>query len=382
MAAVAALLLCSLARAATAPGAGLKKADMKNCLNECSKHGKCMLNTAKRVEYGGRKVNPHMCTCDAGWVGVDCSLQVDMYLKWFTSKGDAPFPRCCSACAKQYTPPDDYFPHKLNPFGTQRCALLRRALHDGVSQPASQLVFGRTEEVSCEALGTLFLETAAEHTLGSFNFHHNGKLVPPPLATRSSSTATAFQSLLEESTVSNPFDGSEFLIRSFRGAAASVDVTSPRLRSTHRRGVFGKFAGGLLAGLFKPPPPPCCVVCGFDAMNRINRTLPEMRRLRQENGHLLRRRRTFRRDSEAEERFRLQYDCCTVCPVMPDTPATVLLQVQSRIARHVHSDEELDRGPPRGRLELLGYRRAKCCDMCASQFWLNTRVVAPDDPFK
>ena len=124
MAAVAALLLCSLARAATAPGAGLKKADMKNCLNECSKHGKCMLNTAKRVEYGGRKVNPHMCTCDAGWVGVDCSLQVDMYLKWFTSKGDAPFPRCCSACAKQYTLPDDYFPHKLNPFGTQRCALL------------------------------------------------------------------------------------------------------------------------------------------------------------------------------------------------------------------------------------------------------------------
>ena len=60
-----------------------------------------------------------------------------------------------------------------------------------------------------------------------------------------------------------------------------------------------------------------------------------------------------------------------------------------RLRRH-HRASDIDRQgerayddpyPAEHPESLLGYRAAKCCDTCQSQFWLNTRVPAPDDPF-
>mmetsp|Transcript_10845 Transcript_10845/g.16159 ORF Transcript_10845/g.16159 Transcript_10845/m.16159 type:complete len:519 (+) Transcript_10845:2-1558(+) len=404
----------------------LEGAGPEKCLNKCSENGKCKLNKSKFVLYHDEPVYPHVCECDDGWVGVDCSIEVDQYLRYFLTKGEEEFPKCCPVCAKSYLPPDDYFPKILNPFSNDKCKILKSVFDDYVGDPSAQHIYGYTLDIPCDVMGSIFLEVAAIHSSSSgFNLHINGSLHPHPVPQKETEAPihekqnenthndssfkqvdpgsesiheTVKQTFLElsqshtgrrtsftsdsktqehsnmhrldnikewrpdadreiieatkaagnegrlenvagdlferrepEGNHRKSFDGSEFLRKSIRDVALmrfkkksedlmKKEALRDRVERMAKEGsAVGKMALHLLESIRASKPPECCVMCGFDEMNRVNKTKEKMTEVYQDNGHLVRQQRMFR-DRVLNERFRLQFDCCTICPAIPGVP--------------------------------------------------------------
>jgi hypothetical protein len=127
----------------------------ERCPKRCSDHGQCVMdtNSTARSPSGTQSVHPFHCICDTGYVGDACQVKLDMHLRWLLTEGAAPFPKCCSVCAKQLSVPLDVddIPTYNNPFSafSPKCQPYPRISQYSREDGSHELIKGRRPDPSC-----------------------------------------------------------------------------------------------------------------------------------------------------------------------------------------------------------------------------------------
>jgi len=93
------------------------------CPEGCNGRGKCLVDFSTTKKYGQRTGYGFKCHCHALWTGSACQTPVDQLLRWFESRGRAPFPNCCNVCPSQFRNPNSYrgLPVYQNPYSITNC---------------------------------------------------------------------------------------------------------------------------------------------------------------------------------------------------------------------------------------------------------------------
>jgi hypothetical protein len=129
----------------------------ERCPNQCSMHGQCIMDMTSTVKSpsGAQNVHPFHCLCDSGYVGDACQIQLDMHLRWLLTEGAAPFPKCCTVCAKQMDVPDswDDIPTYTNPFAefAPECQPFPRVSLYSREDGTHELIKGRRPDPKCSS---------------------------------------------------------------------------------------------------------------------------------------------------------------------------------------------------------------------------------------
>jgi len=96
---------------------------LNKCPNKCTGHGRCLVDKGTIVNEGDVRMHPYKCHCDPDWTGDACQSRVDMYVRWFESKGTKEMPSCCNVCPSQFKNPNNFndLPVYQNPYSVSNC---------------------------------------------------------------------------------------------------------------------------------------------------------------------------------------------------------------------------------------------------------------------